>query len=107
MAQAHRRLTRAALLAVGIATLCFFAGGAIAADTARPELLLPLGHSSIVSSVALSADGRRALTGKKNGTAILWDAESGKPLQTLKGHSNHVTSVALSADGRRVLTGEK
>ena len=146
MAQTRRRLTRAILLPIGIATLCFLTGGATAADTALPELLLPLGHGFPVESVAvsadaecvltgvdaamlwdaksgktlqtfkqegpvisvaLSADGKRALTGSADKTAVLWDAENGKPLQTFKGHTDEVTSVALSADGRRVLTGSK
>jgi hypothetical protein len=55
--------------------------------------------------VALSGDGRRALTGSSDDTAILWDLESGAPIRILKGHTASVESVALSGDGRRALTG--
>ena len=55
--------------------------------------------------MALSGDGKRVLTGSEDKTAILWDAETAKPLLTLKGHTGQVVSVALSSDGKRALTG--
>ena len=55
--------------------------------------------------MALSADGKRVLTGSANHTAILWDTENAKPIQAFKGHASYVLSVALSIDGKRVLTG--
>ena len=51
----------------------------------------------MVSSVALSHDGKRILTGSYDKTAILWDADTARPFQTSKGHTDAVTSVALSA----------
>jgi WD40 repeat protein len=106
MLAAHRhRVERPVLLLVALATLCFVAGGAVAAEGKRPELILPVGHSEAVWSVALSGDGKRLLTGSEDHTAILWDAGTGKPIQTFKGHTAYVLSVALSGDGRRVLTG--
>ena len=59
----------------------------------------------MVNAVAFSPDGRRALTGSQDHTAILWDAASGKRLQAFEGHLDAVTSVAFSPDGRQVLTG--
>jgi WD40 repeat protein len=55
--------------------------------------------------VALSSDGRRALTGSWDKTAILWDAKTGEKLRTFTGHTAIVSSVALSGDGTRALTG--
>jgi WD40 repeat protein len=81
------------------------AGQALAADVRRPELLLPLGHTRPVNSVAMSRDGRRVLTGSGDQTAILWDTQTARPIRTFKGHTHGVTSVALSGDGKRVLTG--
>src|SRR5262249_1472860 len=54
-----------------------------------------------------SGDGKRVVTGSFDSTAILWDAASGKRLQTFTGHTNAVMSVALSGDGKRVVTGSQ
>ena len=45
------------------------------------------GHTGGLSSVALSGDGKRVLTGSDDNTAILWDAASGKKIQTFQGHA--------------------
>jgi len=74
----------------------------------RAELVHSLrGHRGMVTSVALSADARRALTGSADTTAILWDTETGEKLQTFAGHTAPVTCVAISADNRRVVTGSE
>jgi WD40 repeat protein len=57
-----------------------------------------------VNAVALSADGRHALTGSQDGTARLWDLGDGRELLPSLRHSAPVTEVALSADGHRALT---
>jgi WD40 repeat protein len=44
-------------------------------------------------------------TGSRDKTAILWDANSGKKIQTFEGHTDQVSSVALSADGKQLVTG--
>ena len=68
------------------------------------EVYLQIGHTGDVTSVALSGDGKRLLTGARDGTAILWEAAGGKQLHTFQ-HADDVTSVALSGDGGRALTG--
>ncbi len=55
--------------------------------------------------MALSGDGKRVVTGSWDKTASLWDAASGKKLQTFAGHTNLIRGVALSGDGKHVLTG--
>src|ERR1035438_10513388 len=61
----------------------------------------PTGHADEVGAVALSADGRRAVSGSGDKTLKVWDVESGQELATLQGHDGAVMAVALSADGRR------
>jgi WD40 repeat protein len=45
------------------------------------------------------------MTGSLASTATLWNAETGKNLQSFQGHTGIVHSVALTRDGRRAVTG--
>jgi len=63
------------------------------------------GHQDWVWAVALSGDGRRALSGSKDATVRLWDVETGNAVACLEGHEAEVVSVAFSLDGRRALSG--
>jgi NB-ARC domain/WD domain, G-beta repeat/TIR domain len=58
------------------------------------------GHSDFVNGVAVSGDGRRAVSACADGTLKLWDVESGLELRTMEGHSSIVNGVAVSGDGR-------
>ncbi len=61
-----------------------------------------LGHTASVGSVAVTADGRRALSGANDKTVRVWDVASGKCLAVLEGHTDSVWSVAVTADGRAI-----
>ena len=63
------------------------------------------GHTKSVGSVAISPDGRTALSGSDDNTLKLWDLATGKELRTFTGHTRWVRSVALSPDGRTALSG--
>jgi len=65
------------------------------------------GHTSSISSVTFSPDGKRIVTGSEDNTAKVWDALTGKETLTLKGHTKAIHSVAFSPDGKRILTGSK
>lgn len=56
-----------------------------------------------VTALALSADGRRALSGRADGTLRWCDLETGRA-SVLQGHSGRVTAVALTPDGRHGLS---
>jgi WD40 repeat protein/serine/threonine protein kinase len=62
-------------------------------------------HGKRVLSLALSADGKIAVTGSIDKTARLWDAASGMPIGPPLQHQNESVAVALSADGKTALTG--
>ncbi|KAG6327236.1 hypothetical protein ID866_11854 [Astraeus odoratus] len=61
------------------------------------------GHTSAVTSVTFSPDGKKIASDSGDNTICLWDAETefqlGSPLQ---GHIYPVTSVAFSSDEKRI-----
>ncbi len=75
------------------------------AATLEYPLFVPGGHSGEITDVAFAADGSYLLTGSKDGTARLWDAQTGQHVQTFTGHKAAVSSVTFSSDGAYVLTG--
>lgn len=90
------------------------AGVARLFDTTTGEQIGPLlRHRYAVLSVALSPDGKLALTGsgydhfKGPGEARLWDARTGKPLGPPMPHEGPVKSVAFSPDGLMAVTGSE
>jgi WD40 repeat protein len=62
------------------------------------------GHTATVTCLALSPDGKQALSGSDDKTVRLWDIQSGKELRRLESPAG-VDAVAFSADGRRALSG--
>ena len=60
-----------------------------------------------VWTVAVTADGRFAVTGADDKTLKVWDLERGEERQTLAGHGARVWAVALSRDGRYAVSGSE
>lgn len=56
-------------------------------------------------SLAVSPDGRRALSGGYDNNLRLWDVKSGRSLGVWDGHEERVCAVAFSPDGRLALSG--
>jgi len=63
------------------------------------------GHTSSIGALAVTVDGRRAVSGSSDKTLKLWDLETGAELKTLAGHTDQVNAVALTADGLRAVSG--
>lgn len=57
------------------------------------------GHEQSVNSVAISPDGRYALSGSDDSTVFLWDIASGGVIQRMDGHDGPVREVIFSPDG--------
>ena len=62
------------------------------------------GHGMGVRVADFSLDGQRILTASRDGTARIWDAETGKDLVALEGHEDAIWSAELRSDGLQVLT---
>src|SRR5262249_37798453 len=53
-----------------------------------------------IRSVAISPDGRRALSGGEDTIVRLWDLASGEVIREFRGHTEWVFSVVFSPDGK-------
>jgi WD40 repeat protein/tetratricopeptide (TPR) repeat protein/predicted Ser/Thr protein kinase len=70
------------------------------AGTFRVRYRLP-GHTSFLSSLAFSGDGKRLVSASSN-ELILWDMATGQEVMTSREPRGMFGSVALSRDGRRL-----
>ena len=69
-------------------------------ETGEHVDLLPYGaNGSVCNSVVFSPDGKLALTGGADGTARLWDAETGKQIGRPWRHGREVMAVAFAPQG--------
>jgi serine/threonine protein kinase len=74
-------------------------------DTATGQETARLtGHTNAVRSIAVSREGRQAVTGGDDRTLRLWDLPSGREIQRFAGHRGEITGVALSDDGRHIVS---
>ena len=73
---------------------------------ASPALAQLRGHGGPVRAVAVSPDGRLALSGSFDQSAILWSLDQGTALAVLRFHDGAVNAAAALADGRFATGGE-
>jgi WD40 repeat protein len=89
------------LMAVAIGAIIF----AIALWVPRDRTLK--GHTSEVTSLAFSPDGKRLASGSGNfdkpGEVKVWDTTTGQELLSLNGRTGNVKSVAFSIDGKQII----
>ncbi len=62
------------------------------------------GHEDVVYSAGFSPDGGRIVTASKDGTARIWDTQSGALVAVLSGHEGWVYGASFSPDGGRIVT---
>ncbi len=74
-------------------------------DLATGEEVATLtGHSDSVNAVAITPDGKQAVSASGDNTLKLWDLATGEELATLTGHSSSVKAVAITPDGKQAVS---
>jgi WD40 repeat protein len=58
-----------------------------------------------VTTTSFSPDGKKVASGNWDHSIKIWNAETGKELQTLTGHRYDVSSVSFSPDGKKIASG--
>ncbi len=74
------------------------------ADVATCRRLVRMELDGLLLDFALSPDGKRVATACEDGTARVWDLETGRPLGGPLRHKGAVRSVAYRTDGRQLVT---
>lgn len=69
-------------------------------------LTLQFGHSQTVTAATYSSDGRWIVSGSRDRTARLWDADSGTLLREFRGHAGRITCLAVSSDSKRIVSAD-
>jgi len=62
------------------------------------------GHSDFVNAVAITPDGRAAVSASWDNILKVWDLNSGALRHSLKGHSDFVNAVAITPDGQSAVS---
>jgi cytochrome c len=64
------------------------------------------GHGGPVRGVAISSDGKRAVSGSFDTSAIVWSLSENTAIQVLRFHESAVNAVSVLPNGRIVTGGE-
>ncbi|HBT75481.1 MAG TPA: hypothetical protein DEB39_00830 [Planctomycetaceae bacterium] len=88
-------------------TVCASAGNVVyVRDADKGEVIAKLDyHTKRINGAAFFLRGLRLVTVSEDGTAVIWDTATWKPIRLLRGHSENVTSVSVSPDDRWIATG--
>jgi small GTP-binding protein len=63
-----------------------------------------LGHNNAVRDVAISLDGKLAVSASKDKTIRVWDLQEYRSISVLEGHTATVQHIAISSDGKLVVS---
>lgn len=97
----------ALMLPIARALPLFAVAAALHAGLAAPLRAQDLrGHGGPVRALAVSPDGKTAISGSFDQSAILWTLDSGRAKAILRAHDGAVNAVAALPDGRFATAGE-
>ena len=65
------------------------------------------GHRDVLNSISFSPDGAEFITASADGSAHIWNAESGSLIGQLKGHISEITAAGFTSDDTKILTFSK
>lgn len=68
----------------------------------KPDLVIQVGHSDIISCIAISSDNELMITGGSDKLIKVWDVSSQFVLQTLNGHLHPIKKVATTSDKKYI-----
>jgi WD40 repeat protein len=74
-------------------------------DIETGETLRQFEYGDDIYSVAFSPDGRTAVSGGRDTTAVLWDLETGELKQKFTDYENTINAIIFGPDGRTILAG--
>jgi len=74
------------------------------ASPGGPLLLTLAGHTARVRGLALTPDGKQAISASDDHSLKVWDLESGVEVHTLNGHSDWVRAVAIIPNAARAIS---
>src|SRR5262249_28285554 len=74
-------------------------------DVAQGKEIRPhAGHASVISSGAISPDGKIVATARQDGIVHLWEPSTGNHLLRLEGIRGSRAQVSFSSDGQQVIS---
>src|SRR5207237_7414338 len=79
---------------------------AIPADAHRLDDILQSGHSSSISSLAFSPNGKWLASGGLDRSIILWNASTGEQTRKCTRQNCNVTQLVLSPDSKRLVSAD-